>query len=65
MSKTKPTVLESFKLAEQLLKEIKQNKTKNQSQAKIYQIPKWLLGREKLYTQIRMRIGNNVNRMHN
>ena len=30
MSKTKPTVLESFKLAEQLLEEIKQHKTKNQ-----------------------------------
>ena len=50
MSKTEPTVLESFKLAEQLLKEIKQHKTKNQPQAKVYQIPKWLLGREKLYT---------------
>jgi len=50
MSKTKPTVLESFKLAEQLLKEIKQHKTKNQPQAKVYQIPKWLLGRERLYT---------------
>ena len=50
MSKTKPTVLKSFKLAEQLFKEIKQHKTKNQSLAKIYQIPKWLLGRERLYT---------------
>ena len=49
MSKTKPTVLESFKLAEQLLEEIKQHKTKNQPQAKVYQIPKWLLGRERLY----------------
>ena len=50
MSKTKPTVLESFKLAEQLLKEIKQHKTKNQLQAKVYQIPKWLLGRETLFS---------------
>ena len=50
MSKTHPTVLESFKLAEQLLKEIKQHKTKNQSQAKVCQIPQWLLGRERLYT---------------
>ena len=51
MSETKPTVLESFKLVEQLLKEIKQLKTKNQQlQAKVYQIPKWLLGRERLYT---------------
>ena len=49
MSKTKPTVLESFRLAEQLLEEIKQHKTKNQSKAKVYKIPKWQLGREKLY----------------
>ena len=51
MSKTKQTVLESFKLVEQLLKEIKKHKTKNQQlQAKVCQIPKWLLGRERLYT---------------
>ena len=50
MSKTKPTVLESFKLEEELPKEIKQHKTKNQPQAKVYKYPKWLLGREKLYT---------------
>ena len=65
MSKTKPTVLESFKLAEQLLNEIKQHKTKNQQlQAKVYQIPKWLLGRERLYAPNKKGINDNVNRMH-
>jgi len=49
MSKTKPTVLESFKLEEELPKEIQQHKTNNQPQAKVYQIPKWLLGRERLH----------------
>ena len=49
MSKTKPTVLESFKLAEQLLEKIKQHKTKNQSKEKNYQPPKWLLGNETWY----------------
>ena len=49
MSKKNPTVLESFKLAEQLLEEIKLHETQNQPQAKVYQIPKWLLGRERLY----------------
>ena len=65
MSMTKPTVLESFKLAEQLLDEIKQHKTKNQQlQAKVYQIPKWLLGRERLYAPNKKGINENVNRMH-
>jgi len=50
MSKTKPNVLKSFKLEEQLLKEIKQHKTKKQSQAKVCQIPTWLLGGERLHT---------------
>ena len=47
--KDKVNCARAFKLAEQLLKEIKQHKTKNQPQAKVYQIPKWLLGRERLY----------------
>ena len=50
MSKIKPTVLESFKLAEQLLEEIKKHKTENQPKVKSYQPPKWLLGRETLYS---------------
>ena len=50
MSKTKPTVLESFKLAEQLLEEIKKHKTENQPKVKSYRPPKWLLGRETLYS---------------
>ena len=50
MSKTKPTVLESFKLAEQLLEEIKQHKTKNQSLERNYQPPKWLLRNETWYS---------------
>ena len=50
MSKTKPTVLESLKLAEQLLKEIKQHKTTNQPKEKNYQPPKWLLGNETWYS---------------
>ena len=50
MSKIKPTVLESFKLAEQLLEEIKQHKTKNQPKERNYQPPKWLLGNETWYS---------------
>jgi len=50
MQKKNPTVLESFKLAEQLLEEIKLHETQNQPQAKVYQIPKWLLGRETLFS---------------
>ena len=50
MSKNKPTVLESFKLAEQLLEEIKQHKTKNKPKERNYQPPKWLLGNETWYS---------------
>ena len=50
MSKTHPTVLESFKLAEQLLEEIQQHKIKNQSLERNYQPPKWLLGNETWYS---------------
>ena len=50
MSKTKPTVLESLKLAEQLLKEIKQHKTTNQPKEKNYHPSKWLMGNETLYS---------------
>ena len=50
MSTPKPTVLESLQLAEQLLKEIKQHKTKNQPKERNYQPPKWLMGNETLYS---------------
>ena len=50
MSKTKPTVLESLKLAEQLLKEIKQHKTTNKLKEKNYHPPKWLMGNEIWYS---------------
>ena len=50
MSTPKPTVLESLQLAEQLLQEIKQHKTTNQSKEKTYQPPKWLLGNEIWYS---------------
>ena len=50
MSKTHPTVLESFKLAEQLLEEIKQHKTINQPKEKNYHPPKWLIGNEIWYS---------------
>ena len=50
MSKTHPTVLESFKLAEQLLEEIKQHKTTNQPIKKTYHPPKWLVGNEIWYS---------------
>ena len=46
MSTSKPTVLESLQLAEQLLKEIKQHKTINQPKEKTYLPPKWLMGNE-------------------
>ena len=50
MSTPKPTVLESLQLAEQLLQEIKQHKTTNQSKEKTYQPPKWLMGNEIWYS---------------
>ena len=49
MSTSKPTVLESLQLAEQLLQEIKQHKTTNQQKEKNYHPPKWLMGNETLY----------------
>ena len=50
MSTPKPTVLESLQLAEQLLKEIEQHKTINQSKEKKYHPPKWLMGNEIWYS---------------
>ena len=50
MSTPKPTVLESLKLAEQLLQEIKQLKTTNQSKEKTYHPQKWLIGNEIWYS---------------
>ena len=50
MSTSKPTVLESLQLAEQLLEEIKQHKTTNQSKEKNYHPPKWLMGNEIWYS---------------
>ena len=50
MSTSKPTVLESLQLAEQLLKEIKQHKKTNQSKEKNYHPPKWLMGNEIWYS---------------
>ena len=50
MSTPKPTVLESLQLAEQLLQEIKQHKTTNQSKLKNYHPPKWLMGNEIWYS---------------
>ena len=49
MSTPKPTVLESLKLAEQLLQEIKQHKQTNQLKGKNYHPPKWLIGNEIWY----------------
>ncbi|MDC0625592.1 hypothetical protein OAP76_07975 [Alphaproteobacteria bacterium] len=49
MSTPKPTVLESLKLAEQLLQEIKQHKPTNQLKGKNYHPPKWLIGNEIWY----------------
>ena len=50
MSTPKPTVQESLHLAEQLLQEIKQHKTTNQSKEKTYHPPKWLMGNEIWYS---------------
>ena len=50
MSTSKPTVLESLQLAEQLLQEIKQHKAINQSKEKNYHPPKWLMGNEIWYS---------------
>ena len=47
MSKTKPTtVLESFKLAETLLGEIKKHQVEGQPKKEKKKPPKWLLGKE-------------------
>ena len=50
MSTSKPTVLESLQLAEQLLQEIKQHNAINQSKEKNYHPPKWLMGNEIWYS---------------
>ena len=50
MSKKTYSVLESLDLAEKLLAEIKKHKTENQPKVKSYRPPKWLLGRETLYS---------------
>ena len=50
MSTSKPTVLESLQLAEQLLKEINQHKTTNQYKEIKYHPPKWLMGNEIWYS---------------
>ena len=50
MSTSKPTVLESLQLAEQLLQEINQHKTTNQQKYKNYHPPKWLMGNEIWYS---------------
>ena len=50
MSRSKPTVLESLQLSEQLLKHIKQHKKTNQSKEKNYHPPKWLMGNEIWYS---------------
>ena len=50
MSTTKPTVLESLQLAEQLLKEIKQHKKTNQPKEIKHHPPKWLMGNEIWYS---------------
>ena len=50
MSTPKPTVLKSLQLAEQLLQEIKQQKTTNQPKEIKYQPPKWLIGNEIWYS---------------
>ena len=50
MSTSKPTVLESLQLAEQLLQEIKQHKITNQLKEKKYNPPKWLMGNEIWYS---------------
>ena len=50
MSTSKPTVLESLQLAEQLLQKIKQHKTTNQLKEIKYNPPKWLMGNEIWYS---------------
>ena len=50
MSKKNYSVLESLDLAAKLLAEIRKHKTENQPKVKSYQLPKWLLGRETLYS---------------
>ena len=50
MSKKNYSFLESLDLAEKLLAEIKKHKTENKPKVKSYQPPKWLLGRETLYS---------------
>ena len=58
MSTPKPTVLESLKLAEQLLQEIKQHKTTNQPKEIKYIPPKWLMGNEIWYSPKKMKDKN-------
>ena len=50
MSKKNYSVLESLDLAQKLLAEIKIHKTEYQPKVKSYRPPKWLLGRETLYS---------------
>tara|TARA_B100001093_G_C26743921_1_gene977956 strand:- start:1220 stop:1399 length:180 start_codon:yes stop_codon:yes gene_type:complete len=50
MSTSKPTVLESLQLAEQLLEQIKQHKKDNQPKEKKSHPPKWLIGNEIWYS---------------
>ena len=56
MSTSKPTVLESLQLAEQLLQEIKQHKTTNQSKEKTYTLEAlgtiWVLIQDKFGNEI-------------
>ena len=58
MSTSKPTVLESLQLAEQLLQEIKQHKKTNQPNEKTYHPPKWLMGNEIWYSPNK-KVGKN------
>ena len=50
MSTPKPTVLESLKLAEKSLQEIKLHKAINQPKEKTYHPPKWLMENEIWYS---------------
>ena len=52
MPKKNYSVLESLDLAAKLLAEIRKHKTENQNKVKSYRPPKWLLGRETLYSPI-------------
>ena len=61
MSTSKPTVLESLQSAEQLLEEIKQQKTTNQSKEKNYHPPKWLIGNEIWYSPKKKGYKNDSN----